>query len=147
MGRTVPTSNTVLTKQENNLHGILGGTVPASGTCPTSVPVSRDLENEMLRQDLFGGTVQTNYFPALQDQKEAMSKIEEIMKTTQIVDEEDNLHSVVRQRLLSFEENLQGSVNVYCLKPKNNLCLNELVSKPDMNHDQVLVAGQGERGR
>ena len=45
------------------------------------MPVSRDIENEMLRQELFGGTVQPNHFPPLQDQKEAMSKIEEIMKT------------------------------------------------------------------
>ena len=138
----------------------------------------------------------------MQDQKEAMSKIEEIMKTafmeegselqlpsvdfdineelifitedsygiltrnpsekgslmfenvrkTSSADEEDNQRLVVRKRILNFEENLQGSVNVESLKQENslNLCLNELVSKPNVKTAQsrsIIGSRPGERGR
>ena len=56
------------------------------------------------------------------------------VRKTSSADEEDNQRLVVRKRILNFEENLQGSVNVESLKHENslNLCLNELVSKPNV---------------
>ena len=82
MGGTVPTNNQVLPNQDNTLQGILGGTAPASGAGSTSInPVSRDMKNMMLQQELSGGTVQPNNFPPLQNRKEIKSKNEEILKT------------------------------------------------------------------